>query len=872
MSKQAAKPLTFSPREISAASFLPFVKAHICFTFLRNRYFLRLMKVPRRRSAFLFVLTAKTALACFCLLLGGTDFAEASEWEWISEGGYWSNASNWDPATVPDFSGTANIPSGGVEVNSSAAYQQLDMANGYIVLEGGIFSGSSTNLGAAHGSTVIATVTGGTWNSENFSLAQSGSGTLEIIIGTVNVNGTLSVGGSGGSGSIRVTPVMGYPTPAILSVGQLVSPDQGSVYFDGGILQARADREDFLAGSSGIRYGSGGITVDTNGFNVGGDATIDRSVSGNFTKIGAGTLSILAVSAEEAIIKAGTLDVYNLDAELLSVGKTSGDNGSVTLRSSSYVPTVDVGAAAGSLGSLRLSSGAWLNATEMNLGTSGTGTLLIDGGDLVVASNSFIGGSSTSRATVTMTGGSWSTRRMFISTGSQTINLLGGVLTTTLDIQAGANSTIYLGGGVLSARSIMVSGSNSKMIFDGGTFRSTAAGPSSPLGYSGTTSIRIDDGGAFFDTSQRSISISTHLSGSGALTKIGGNALTLSSSNAYTGGTNLNGGTINLGNAFALGTTGTIAFNGGALRFSSVNKVDYSSRFSQAAGQQYRIDTGGQTVTLAGNLSSSGGTLTKLGAGNLVLSGSNSYSNGTTVSSGTLTAENSHAAGTGTVSVEGGGVFFVSSPGGVSNAITLSGGTYLRSFGPGSNLSGALDATSRFAGGNPDTSASILQGALTASGTTGTSFSSTSSALNDGLRVSDVYSIDGVGNDLFVLELSIAGLEEDAFLAWLDQSNTWINATLGNTGNNASEAQQGFAGSFALFQQGDGLGFDGYGTDLSDYIGAWGTDTSGGSTEVWAVLDHNSSFSIVPEPSTAGLVVLTFCAALMRRRRYYHES
>ena len=79
------------------------------------------------------------------------------------------------------------------------------------------------------------------------------------------------------------------------------------------------------------------------------------------------------------------------------------------------------------------------------------------------------------------------------------------------------------------------------------------------------------------------------------------------------------------------GTSGTIAFGGGTLQFTANNAADYSSRFSSAASQAYKLDTNGRNVTLLSALTSSGGSLTKSGAGTLTLSGSNTYSGGTTV-------------------------------------------------------------------------------------------------------------------------------------------------------------------------------------------------------------------------------------------------
>ena len=91
--------------------------------------------------------------------------------------------------------------------------------------------------------------------------------------------------------------------------------------------------------------------------------------------------------------------------------------------------------------------------------------------------------------------------------------------------------------------------------------------------------------------------------------------------------TTIANGTLSLGSASAIGPAGTsaangnITFSGGTLQYSASNQVDYSGRFSTADNQQYKIDTNGQNITLASAMTSVGGSLTKSGSGNLILTG-----------------------------------------------------------------------------------------------------------------------------------------------------------------------------------------------------------------------------------------------------------
>ncbi len=148
------------------------------------------------------------------------------------------------------------------------------------------------------------------------------------------------------------------------------------------------------------------------------------------------------------------------------------------------------------------------------------------------------------------------------------------------------------------------------------------------------------------------------ISGTGPI-QVNQGQLTLSGFNTYTGSNNLTGGELIAGRAEnpgvngPLGNGGIITFAGGTLGYSSANTYDYSPRFDASPGQAYSIDVPpGQSVTFATGLTSSGGTLTKVGSGTLTLAGANTYNGLTTVSAGKLVIQGT--AGSGNITVADG--------------------------------------------------------------------------------------------------------------------------------------------------------------------------------------------------------------------------
>ncbi|UTR41797.1 fibronectin-binding autotransporter adhesin ShdA [Salmonella enterica] len=118
--------------------------------------------------------------------------------------------------------------------------------------------------------------------------------------------------------------------------------------------------------------------------------------------------------------------------------------------------------------------------------------------------------------------------------------------------------------------------------------------------------------------------LDNNVTGEGQIVKSGSDELIVTGDNTYSGGTTISGGTLTVDHADSLGT-GTIA-NSGVLK----------------------VGEGELENTLSGT-----GSLVKTGTGELTLSGDNSYSGGTTITGGTLTADHADSLGTGTIANSG---------------------------------------------------------------------------------------------------------------------------------------------------------------------------------------------------------------------------
>ncbi len=450
-------------------------------------------------------------------------------------------------------------------------------------------------------------------------LQQRGSGTLTLTGNNSfrNLNlaaGTLTLGSAGALGS------------------RFLGSSSGQITFNGGTLQyTSANNLDYSNRFS--RADNQTLRLDTNGQNVSLSYDLVSS-GGSLIKLGAGTLSIWGTSAYTGgtTISAGTLQIGTAFSGTLGTGGVT-NHGTLAFNRWDGVTLAEV--VSGS-GTLEQRGSGTLTLTADN---TYTGTTTVSAGTLEIGAGGTSGTLGTGSVTVA-SGATLAVNRSDAVTVANAISGLGtltkiGAETLTL---TGSNS--YYGNTTVSAGTLRAGSTGA---FSANSVHNLAAGATLDFngfnptigGLAGAGAVSL--GSVALSVNQNAYTtFSGSISGSGSLAMLAGGTLTLSGNNTFTGGITLSAGIVALGSSGALGSTGPISFGGGTLRFSAANTTDYSPRFSNAANQVYRLDTNGQNVTAASNLTSAGGSLVKLGTGTLTLSGNNAYTGGTTVSAGTL--------------------------------------------------------------------------------------------------------------------------------------------------------------------------------------------------------------------------------------------
>lgn len=733
------------------------------------------------------------------------------------------------------------------------------------------------------------------WPTGNFTnnLLLTGSGFTEVAGGTTNADLVTISGLSSSSGIGAIRGANNTFSGNVTLQGSAKVQAYGSSMTFSGTLSNTASTDVFVLGGGG----SGSTTVIT------GDATqLERiwvnsggSTGTNLLQIGndgtTGTLGSGEVTLHADAVAAASLDFRRSNGYTLVAGQNimahTGAGGVPVsanyVRANVFVNGGGLSVGTGGANTIDLSDGT--NGGSLFVGNATTGATLTIGSGATIDVGIFGAGEAANMGgTIAQTGGAVTvsnyTRLGSYPTETATYNMSGGTLainrasTATNPSTSGATEQdggIYVGidgrgifnqsGGtvstnfvVLDNRTDTLAGTNMASSLDqynlsGGTLnlKSTYGiiqRNSGEVNFSGGT-IRVDNSGTGTGTGANlAIPLDTALT-------VTGTTATLD--------------TVNSGNSFVLnrnvGGAGTLTVIGGG---------------------GLTLNPGASAQAISPAIAGSGFAVTKLGTGTTTLSGSNTYTGTTTVNAGTLAV-------TGSLTNNGPVGILLATP----DSTFLDNPIITRRVGSGASytLGSATGLGSTAVSSDPDalntsmnTTASILAG--TASGQTDVSMqwrartadeantnNNPNAVLSNVLNLSGVYDTGGGVTDVFLLEMSytdsaLGSLNEAAIalsgelrLGWLN-GGTWTTAVDGN-----STPTSNFVG---IMTAADFLATPG---TLASKLGSYGVDPA--SNKVWAVLDHNSQFAVIPEPSTlvvGGLALLGFAGVGLRRRRFAKQQ
>ncbi|MCC6356716.1 MAG: autotransporter-associated beta strand repeat-containing protein, partial [Verrucomicrobiae bacterium] len=578
-----------------------------------------------------------------------------------------SSASNFSGALVLGSGGTksdqtfSGIATAGTGISNAIIGGASDISTLTLDLAGGVTNDYRGVLGAV-----------GIPNAENLALTKSGDGLL-ILSGinsytgmTLVTGGTLAVGRDAALGGDPLSLITNQLT---LNGGTLRATNTFAMLANrgttlgasGGTIEVDGSR--FVTNLGGI-FGSGGLTKSGNGVLI---LTKDSEYSGN-TVVAGGVLRLDQTNA----LPGGTLGAGGPGNLMLTNGGIIG-LGATNL-------TLGLGTGAGQIQFTGDGGFAAYNATAnrtVNIGGAGA-TLTWGSGGFVPDGNALILATTDSTNTlilangINLGAGSVATQREFRVNNAGSVGddaSLVGVISGTASNdfrKTGAGRVLLTRNNTFAGRLIIEQGvvniTNELALNDiAGSYREDAVLlDGGTLLFSGGANFTLDDAnrgfmigasnGTLDVASGRTITMTnTFIAGSGDLTKAGSGALEFRMlSNRFTGRTILTGGALSIDSEADLGiapgsfVTNQLQLNGGTLRTLGPNNstllLDDPTRGILLTGDSaFDVNAASKTMIVSNEIAGAAGQdLQKVGAGLLILGGTNTYLGATVVRAGVL--------------------------------------------------------------------------------------------------------------------------------------------------------------------------------------------------------------------------------------------
>jgi autotransporter-associated beta strand protein len=488
--------------------------------------------------------------------------------------------------------------------------------------------------------------------------------------------------------------------------------------------------------AAGTTTFNGDLYVTTLSFSGDGTANItsDQSITGAVDNLtgsdGAGTLSLLGGNQTVSgnIGETNALKAVNIAAALTKTAELDGTVEAATITMSGAGKAQFDGAVTATAlnvtasGEVEINADSSITTTTVNTGTldlngtfTGTTLTFTGAGEVVVADAKNI------TVNITNTSGANGAGTLTTEGESLVTGTVGGSGANqrfgSLNINGAADTTARITGAVYATTATI--GAGTLQLDSDSNITTTNLTNTGTLALNAVLAGAVNNGGNLLTVASTGAGqIDGVISNSGALTKTGSGTLTLSGVNTYSGGTNINAGVVSATtSAEALGTgavvvaddaalqiTGALTFNealtitgsgvagAGALRhisgnttYSGVITLGGDARINSDADlltlsgatldDAYDLTIGGDgNTTISGIIAIGDNTLVKDGAGTLTLSGVNTYSGGTNINAGVVSATTSaEALGTGDVAVADGAALQITGALAFNEALTIIG-------------------------------------------------------------------------------------------------------------------------------------------------------------------------------------------------------
>lgn len=550
--------------------------------------------------------------------------------------------------------GSLDIDAGGLAFTGAGATDKtdIDVVAGTLTSDGGAFdTGAGIDVSGTSSFTItgsesiavlnLASTATATLTGASTTLTLSGPGT-PALDGVIDGSGGLTIAG----GAATTTAVNTYTGATSVTGGTLNITGTGSV------------------ASTAVSTSGGTLNTDADALAAG--ATVTVSGTGTFTSSGTDSFTALTQSG-------GTVNgtgVLTLSGAFQQSGGTTG--GSVDINTATFTQTGGT-----------IASGTTVTSSGAQSLQGGTIAGNLDGAGAITAASGTTGitGTVTNAASLTVSGGTVNlTGAGSVDTSTNAVNVSSGTLSTDGNGIADGETVTVSGTGTLT-----VTGADTVAVLTqtGGTINGsaslTSSGAFTQSGATTTTGGTVDINAATFTQSGgATIAAGTSVTSSGAQALQGGTiAGTLDGAGAVTvstGITNLTGaGAITVATSIGINAGGTLTSDGNGITDTAT--VSNSGTFTITGAETIGGLTGAGTTNLTGaNLTTGNASIntfsgTMQGTGGLVvqgtnetaLSGTNTFSGGTTINSGTLSLANdgSNLSDTGLVTVNAPGTLLL---------------------------------------------------------------------------------------------------------------------------------------------------------------------------------------------------------------------